>query len=80
MSADHMPSFIKVGVFAKYSRNYSSIWSLYLTEDIDALEKVQMWATKLIKGFSHNQKLKSLGMYTLFHRHQYGDLIEVSKF
>ena len=82
MSAIHMPSFNKVGVFAKHSRNCSSIWSPYLTKDIDALEKVQMWATKF-KGFgklSYDQKLKPLGTYTLFRRHQHRDFIEVSRF
>ena len=37
---------------------------------------------KLIKGFSklsYDQRLKSLGLFTLFHRRQRGDLIEIFK-
>ena len=44
----------------------SSIWSPYLAKDIEVLEKVQKWATKLIKGFgklSYDQRLKSLGLW-----------------
>ena len=58
------------------------IWSPYLVRDILVLEKVQRRATKLVKGyekFSYEQRLKSLGIYTLFCRHQCGDLIEVFK-
>ena len=60
----------------------SAIWSPYLAKDIDVLEKVQMRATRLIRGIgnlSYGQRLKSLGMYTLFSRRQRGDLIEVFK-
>ena len=42
----------------------SSVWSPYFSKDIEALEKVQKRATKLIKGFGnmfYDQKLKSLG-------------------
>ena len=58
------------------------IWSPYLVRDIEVLEKVQKRATKLIKGYeklSYDQRLKSLGIYTLFCRRQRGDLIEVFK-
>ena len=37
---------------------------------------------KLIKGFSklsYDQRLKSLGLFTLFHRRQHGDLIKILK-
>ena len=60
----------------------SAIWSPYLAKDIDVLEKVQMRATRLIRGIgnlSYGQRLKSLSMYTLFHRQQRGDLFEVFK-
>ena len=58
------------------------IWSPYLVRDIEVLEKVQKRATKLVKGYEklpYEQRLKSLGIYTLFCRHQRGDLIEVFK-
>ena len=58
------------------------IWSPYLVRDIEVLEKVQKWATKLIKGYEklpYDQRLKSLGIYTLFYHRQRGDLIEVFK-
>ena len=46
------------------------------------LEKVQKWATKLVKGYEklpYEQRLKSLGIYTLFCHRQCSDLIEVFK-
>ena len=49
----------------------SAIWSPYLAKDIDVLEKVQMRATRLIRGIgnlSYGQRLKYLAMYTLFRR------------
>ena len=58
------------------------IWSPYLVRDIEVLEKVQKQATKLVKGYEklpYEQRLKSLGIYTLFCRRQRGDLIEVFK-
>ena len=58
------------------------IWSPYLVRDIEVLEKVQKRATKLIKGYEklpYDQRLKSLGIYTLFCHCQRGDLIEVFK-
>ena len=60
----------------------SAIWSPYLAKDIDVLEKVQMRATRLIRGIgnlSYGQRLKSSGMYTLFRHRQCGDIIEVFK-
>ena len=58
------------------------IWTPYLVRDIEVLEKVQKRATKLIKGYEklpYDQRLKSLGIYTLFCRRQRGDFIEVFK-
>ena len=46
------------------------------------LEKFQKQATKLVKGYkklSYDQRLKSLGIYTLFCHCQCADLIEVFK-
>ena len=58
------------------------IWSPSLAKDIDALEKVQKRATKMVRGLGnlpYEQRLKSLDLYTLFCRCQRGDLIEVYK-
>ena len=58
------------------------IWSPSLAKDIDALEKVQKRATKMVRGLGnlpYEQRLKSLDLYTLFCRRQRGDLIEVYK-
>ena len=60
----------------------ASTWNPYLVRDIEDLEKVQKRATKLVKGYEklpYEQRLKSLGIYTLFCRCQRGDLIEVFK-
>ena len=49
---------------------------------INTSERVQKRATKLIKGYEklpYDQRLKSLGIYTLFCRRQQGDLIELFK-
>ena len=58
------------------------IWCPYLVRNVKVLEKVQKWGTKLVKGheqLSNDQRLKSLGIYTLFCLHQHADLIEVFK-
>ena len=73
-------------MYATYVRPHleycAPIWSPYLVRDIQVLEKVQKRATKLVKGYEklpYEQRLKSLGIYTLFCCHQRGDLIEVFK-
>ena len=61
---------------------YAPIWSPYLVKDIQVLEKVQKWATKLVKGYEkspYKQRLRSLDIYTLSGLCQHGDLIEVLK-
>ena len=57
-------------------------WSPSLAKDINALEKMQKRATKMVRGLEnlpYEQKLKSLDMYILFCGHQCGNLIEVYK-
>ena len=61
---------------------YLAIWSPSLAKDINALEKVQKRAKKMVRGLGnllYEQKLKSLYFYALFCRRQCGDLIEVYK-
>ena len=58
------------------------LWSPYLLKDIDMLEKVQMRATKLIKGFNglpYSTRLQKLELYSLYCRRERGDLIETYK-
>ena len=49
---------------------------------MDLLERVQIHATKLVRGLaklSYESKLKSLGLYSLYCRRQQEDLIETFK-
>ena len=55
------------------------LWSPYYVRDIDNLERVQRRATKLVNEFtklSYENRLKKLGIYSLYCRRQRGDLIE----
>ena len=57
-------------------------WSPYLAKDIDALERVQHCATKLVKSLSaltYEDRLVSLQLKSLYGRRQCGDLIEAFK-
>ena len=59
-----------------------SVWSPYLKKYIDALEKVQMRATKLVDGLGdleYPERLKRLDLPTLAHRRKRGDMIEMYK-
>ena len=59
-----------------------AVWSPYLRRNIDALEKVQMRATKLVDGLSnlnYPERLKQINLPTLVHRRRRGDMIEVYK-
>jgi len=56
------------------------VWSPYLKNDIECLEKVQRRATKLVKGLknkSYPQRLTLLYTTSLAKRRTRGDLIQV---
>ena len=58
------------------------LWCPYLAKDIDTLERVQRWATKLVAALAnqpYESGLKELGIYSLYCRRQRGDLIETYK-
>jgi ribonuclease P/MRP protein subunit RPP40 len=60
----------------------SSVWAPYKKKDIDALERVQKRATKLIKGFNkltYYERLKKCCLPTLTYRRHRGDMIETFK-
>ena len=59
-----------------------SIWSPHLMRDIDAIENVQIRATKLVDGLgnlTYSERLRKLGLPTLAYRRLRGDLIEMFK-
>ena len=59
-----------------------SIWSPHLMKDLDAIEKVQMRATKLVDGLqnlSYKERLEKLNLPTLKYRRLRGDIIEIYK-
>ena len=54
-------------------------WSPYYAKDIDMLEKIQHRATKLIPQLAnlpYEERIQNLNMYSLYCRHERGDLIE----
>jgi len=58
------------------------VWSPYEKGDVEAIEKVQKRATKLVislKKFSYTDRLVYLGLPTLKYRRLRGDMIEVFK-
>ena len=58
------------------------VWSLHLVRNIDALENMQVHATKLVDGLSkldYPVRLERLQLPTLLFRRKRGDLIEMYK-
>ena len=58
------------------------MWSPYKKGDVEAIEKVQKRATKLVislKAVSYTDRLVHLGLPTLKYRRLRGDMIEVFK-
>ena len=57
-------------------------WSPQFRKDIDAIERVQRRATRLVPGLarlSYEERLKETGVYTLERRRLRGDMIEMFK-
>ena len=66
-------------VVSKYA---NSLWNLYRKQDIKALEKVQMRATRLVtplRNKPYQERLKALDLLTLKFRRLRGDMIETYK-
>ena len=60
----------------------SSVWSPYMKKDIEALEKVQKRATKILpqlKHMNYSDRLKACNLPTLHYRRIRGDMIETYK-
>ena len=61
---------------------YSSVWSSYMKKDIEALEKVQKRATKILpqlKHMNYSDRLKACKLPTLYYRRIRGDMIKTYK-
>ena len=59
-----------------------TVWSPYLVKHINALENVQLRATKLVDGLAkldYQERLKRLNLPTLLFRRRRGDMIEMYK-
>ena len=59
-----------------------SVWAPHLQKHIDAIEKVQIRATKLVDGIGHldyEERLKKCDLTTLLFRRRRGDMIEIFK-
>ena len=57
-----------------------SVWSPYLKKHVNAIEKVQMRATKLVDGLAnlnYEERLRKLDLPTLAYRRMRGDMIEL---
>ena len=58
------------------------VWSPYLRKHIKMIENVQIRATKLVDGlknFDYAERLDKLGLPTLLHRRDRGDMIQIWK-
>ena len=80
-----LPMFFKklyVAFVRPHLEYAQSTWSPYLRKHINAIENLQMPATKYLDGFnqlSFTERLQRLNQPTLAHRRKHGDMIEVFK-
>ena len=73
---------IYVGFVRPHLEYGEAAWSPHLVRNIDALEKVQIRATKLVDGLSklsYTERLQRLDLPTLLFRRRRGDTIEMFK-
>ena len=59
--------------------NCEQFWAPYLRKDVLALERVQRRFMRMIpgmKGLTHEERLRTLGLYSMEFRRMRGDLIE----
>ena len=85
-SFKHMNSQSFIALYRAYTRPHLGIcvqaWSISLPKYIDSLEKVQHRATKLVPNIAklaYDERLRYIGLYSLYGRRQRGDLIETYK-
>ena len=60
----------------------NSVWSPYKKGDIEAIEKIQKRATKLVislRKLPYKERLQHLNLYSLKYRRLRGDMIEIFK-
>eukprot|EP00061_Rhincodon_typus_P000771 g12692.t1 len=58
---------------------YVQFWAPYVRKDVLALEQVQRMFTRMVPGIeslSYEERLRTLGLYTLEFKRMSGDLIE----
>jgi len=63
--------------------SYIQPWHPQNRKDMDLLERVQRRATKMIRGleyFSYEDRLRDLGLFSLWKRRLWGDLIVAFQF
>eukprot|EP00061_Rhincodon_typus_P012903 g38943.t1 len=71
-----------VPLFKKGNRDNSGNQSPHYRKDVEALERVKKWFTRMLpglEGMSYKERLEKLGSYSLEQRRLMGDLIEVYK-
>ena len=79
-----IPTFVPLykSIIRSHLDYFCPVWSPYRKWDIEALEKVQKRATKLIPALKHlpyKDRLKACNMSTLHYRRGRGDMIKTYK-